>query len=81
MHWIDTGEARSIREVLQVYTHPQVYMDIIDDEVEKKKKVTSRVVQHSCSPWASNVVVVTEHDKTPTITLDYQAHNNVTYKD
>jgi len=55
-------------------------MDTIDDEVEKKK-VTSGVVQHSCSPWASNVVVVTEHDRTPTITLDYQALNNVTYKD
>ncbi len=32
-------------------------------------------------PWASNVVVVRKHDKTPTIILDYRALNNVTYKD
>jgi len=33
------------------------------------------------SPWASNVVVVKKHDKTPMIMLDYWAVNNVTYKD
>jgi len=35
----------------------------------------------SASPWASNVVVMTKHDGTPRITLDYRALNNVTYKD
>jgi len=41
----------------------------------------SGVNEPSCSPWASNVVVVTKHDKTPRITLDYRALNDVTYKD
>src|SRR5882757_3173772 len=41
----------------------------------------SGVVEPSCSPWASNVVVVAKHDNTPRITLDYRALNSVTYKD
>jgi len=39
------------------------------------------IIEKSASPWASNVVVVTKHDGTPRITLDYRALNNVTYKD
>ena len=39
------------------------------------------VIEPSCSPWASNVVVVAKHDNTPRITLDYRALNSVTYKD
>ena len=39
------------------------------------------VIEPSCSPWASNIVVVTKHDKTPRITLDYRQLNNVTKKD
>src|SRR5260370_26896151 len=43
--------------------------------------VAGGVIEPSWSPWATNVVVVTKHDKTPRITLDYRALNNVTYKD
>jgi len=39
------------------------------------------IIEKSASPWASNVVVVTKHDGTPRITLDYRMLNNVTYKD
>ncbi len=39
------------------------------------------VIEPSCSSWASNVVVVAKHDKTPRISLDYRALNSVTYKD
>ena len=41
----------------------------------------SGVIEPSCLPWASNVVVVTKHDKTLRITLDYRHLNNITYKD
>ena len=39
------------------------------------------MIKPSCSPLASNVVVVKKHDSTPRITLDYRQLNNVTYKD
>src|SRR3989442_575882 len=76
-HRIDTGDARPIRQGLR--RHPQVYMDVIDQEVSKL--VSCGVVEPACSPWASNVVVVTKHDKTPRITLDYRGLNSVTYRD
>jgi len=38
------------------------------------------IIKKSTSPWASNVVIVTKHDGTPRITLDYRMLNNVTYK-
>jgi len=76
-HRIDTGDAKPIRQGLR--RHPQVYMDVIDREVEKLE--ACGVIEPACSPWASNVVVVTKHDRTPRITLDYRGLNSVTYKD
>ena len=76
-HRIDTGNARPIRQ--QLRRHPQTYLNVIDTEIEKM--AASGVIEPSCSPWASNVVVVTKHDKTPRITLDYRKLNEVTYKD
>ena len=76
-HRIETGEARPIRQGLR--RHRQVHLEVIDKEV---KKMEGRgVIEPSCSPWTSNVVVVTKHDNTPTITLDYRALNSITYKD
>src|SRR5467141_429855 len=76
-HQIETGDARPIKQGLR--KQPQVHLGIIDAEVEKM--VAGGVVEPSCSPWASNVVVVTKQDKTPRITLDYRDLNGVTYKD
>ena len=76
-HHIDTGDARPICQKLR--RHPQTYLDIIESEVAKRK--ASGVIEKSCSPWASNVVVIKEHDSTPRIMLDYRQLNNVTYKD
>src|SRR5258708_2015726 len=76
-HPIDTGDARPIREGMR--RHPQVYNDVIDTEIAKLE--ACGVIEPASSPWASNVVVVTKHDKTPRITLDYRKLNNVTYKD
>ena len=45
------------------------------------EKMVTRELFTPRSPWASNVVVVKKHDKTPTITLDYRALNNVKSKD
>src|SRR5258708_34233579 len=67
-HVIETGDARPVREALR--KQPQVHLNIIDAEVEKM--AASGVIEPSYSPWASNIVVVTKHDKTPRITLDYR---------
>lgn len=74
-HHIDTGDARPIRQGLR--RHPQVYLNVIDTEIQKME--ASGVIEPSYSQSASNVVVVSEHDKTLRITLDYRALNNVTY--
>jgi len=76
-HVIETGDARPVREALR--KQPQVHLSVIDAEVEKM--AASGVIEPSYSPWASNIVVVTKHDKTPRITLDYRKLNNLTYKD
>ena len=54
-------------------------MDLIDHEIEKME--ASGVIEPSCSPWVSYVIIITKHGKTPRITLDYRQLNNVTYKD
>ena len=41
----------------------------------------SGVIEPSYSPWASNNVVIKEHDNTPRITIAYCQLNSVTYKD
>src|SRR5712675_2781705 len=76
-HNIDTGDAKPIRQGLR--RQAQIHLDVIDHKIAKME--SSGVIEPSCSPWASNVVVVTKHDKTPRITLDYRQLNNVTYKD
>src|SRR6266496_4679871 len=76
-HRIDTGDARPIRQGLR--RQPQAYLQVIDEEVEKM--AASGVIKPSASPWAFNIVVVSKHDKTPRITLDYRALNDITYKD
>ena len=76
-HVIETGNAKPICQRLR--KHPQAYLGVIDTEIAKME--ACGVIEPSCSPWASNVVVVTKHDKTPRITLDYRQLNDVTYKD
>ena len=58
-HVIETGDARPVREALR--KQPQVHLSVIDAEVEKM--AASGVIEPSYSPWASNIVVVTKHDK------------------
>src|SRR6266568_2166287 len=76
-HVIETGNDKPICQRLR--KHPQAYPGVIDTEISKME--ACGVIEPSCSPWASNVVVVTKHDKTPRITLDYRQLNDVTYKD
>jgi len=76
-HHIDTRDARPIKQGLR--RQPQISFPVIDTFTENMER--QNIIEKSASPWASNVVVVTKHDGTPRITLDYRALNNVTYKD
>ena len=76
-HRINTGDARPVRQGLR--RHPQVHLELIDEQVGKM--LQSGIIEEACSPWASNIVVVSKHDSTPRITLDYRALNLRTYKD
>jgi len=74
---LDTGDARPIKQGLCRQT--QTSLQVIDTFTENMER--QHIIEKSASAWASNVVVVTKHDGTPRITLDYKALNNVTYKD
>jgi len=76
-HKIDTSDARPIKQGLR--KQPQTSHAIIDEFTSNMKK--QGIIKKSALPWASNVVVVTKHDGTPRITLDYRMLNNITYKD
>jgi len=71
---IDTSDARPIKQGLR--RQPQTTHVIIDEVTSSMEK--QGIIEKSASPWASNVVVVTKHDGTQRITLDYRMLNNVT---
>jgi len=76
-HTLDMADARPIKQGLR--RQSQTSHAIIDEFTNNMEK--QGIIEKSASPWASNVVVVTKHDRTPRITLDYWALNNVRYKD
>ena len=76
-HHIDTGDAKPFRQPLR--RHPQKYLEVIDEATDKM--LGGDIIEPACSPWASNVVVVSKQDKTPRITLDYRQLNTVSRKD
>jgi len=76
-HTIDTSDARPIKQGLR--RQAQTNHTIIDEFTTNMEE--QGIIEKSASPWASNVVVVTKHDGTLRITLDYRMLNNVTYKE
>jgi len=73
-HKINTADARPIKQGLR--RQPQTTHGIIDEFTTNIKE--QGIIEKSASPWANNVVVVTKHDGTPRITLEYRMLNNVT---
>src|SRR6266516_3231170 len=63
-HHINTGDAHPVHQ--QLRRHAQAHLDIIDEQVGNMQ--TAGVVEPASSPWASNIVDVTKHDRTPRIT-------------
>jgi len=76
-HQIDTGDARPIRKTLR--RQPFHLLDKINEHVAKM--VEAGVIEPSCSPWTSNIVVVFKKDGSLRFCIDYRKLNSVTRRD
>jgi transposase InsO family protein len=76
-HHIDTGDSRPIKQ--QMRRQPTT----VAAEVEKQvlDMIQAGVIEPSCSPWASNVVMVRKKDGSQRFCIDFRKLNDVTRKD
>ena len=76
-HYIDTGNHCPIRQ--QPYRTPVVRRKKVAEMVEDMKH--QGVIQPSCSPWASPIVLVPKKDGKLRFCVDYRRLNAITTKD
>ena len=76
-HTIDTGGSHPVKQSPRRL--PQVQRDIADKEVEKM--LEKGFIEHSDSPWASPIVLVTKKDGSTRFCIDYRRLNDVMRKD
>ena len=76
-HKIDTGEARPVKQPLRrVPMHMNAEVDSHIEQMLEKD-----VIQPSCSPWASGIVLVKKKDGSTRFCIDYRRLNDLTIKD
>jgi len=73
-HQIDTGDARPMQETLR--RQPHHLLNKIDGNVQDM--LEAGVIEPSCSPWTSNLVVVAKKDGSLRFCVDYRKLNSVT---
>ena len=76
-HHIDTGDHPPIKQPPRRI--PQAQRAVVEEEV--KKMLEQGIVEPSCSPWASPIVLVTKKDGSVRFCVDYRRLNSVTKKD
>jgi len=76
-HQIDTGDARPMRQTLR--RQPHQLLDKIDANAQDMLKVG--VIEPSCNPSTSNLVVVTKKDGSLRFCVDYRKLYSVTRRD
>jgi len=76
-HRIDTGTAPPTRQTLR--RQPYHLLEKIDTHV--KDMIKAGVIEPSCSPWTSNIVVVKKKDDSLRFCVDYRRLNSVTRRD
>lgn len=76
-HFIDTGDARPVRQPLR--RHPPAHLDAIQQHVSDMLR--QGVIEPAQSPWASNIVLAKKKDGTLRCCIDYRQLNSVTKKD
>jgi len=77
MHYIDTGDAKPVRQPLRKF--PPAYVESISKHVHSM--LEQGIIEPASSPWAANVVLVKKHDGTLRCCIDYRKLNAVTRKD
>ena len=77
MHYIDTGDARPVRQQLRRY--PAAHVEAISEHVDNMLK--QGTTEPASSPWASNIVLVKKKDGSLRRCVDYRQLNSVTRKD
>ena len=76
-HRINTGDSPPIKDPLR----RQPYAMVPEIEKQVQQMLSAGVIEPSCSPWASNVVMVKKNDGTMRFCIDYRKLNAVTKKD
>jgi len=76
-HQIDTGDAGPMRQALRRQPHHP--LDKIEENVQSVLR--AGVIEPSCSPWTSNLVVVAKKDGSLRFCVDYRKLNSVTRRD
>ena len=76
-HNIDTGGCKPIKQVLRRL--PTAHLEEIDRQVSTM--LEQDIIEYSCSPWSSNVVIVKKKDGSLRFCVDYRRLNDVTTKD
>jgi len=77
MHYVDTGDARPVRQPLRRY--PPAHVEAISQHVDNMLK--QGTIEPASSPWASNVVLVRKKDGSLRCCIDYRQLNAVTRRD
>jgi len=77
MHYIDTGDARPVKQQLRRY--PAAHVEAISEHVDNMLK--QGTIEPASSPWASNIVLVKKKDGSLRCCVDYRQLNSVTRKD
>jgi len=76
-HQIDTRDARPMRQTL--WRQPHHLLDKKDENVQDMLK--AGVIEPSCSPWTSSLVVVAKKEGSLRFCVDYRKLNSVTRRD
>jgi len=76
-HQIDTEDARPMRQTLR--RQPHHLLEKIDENVQDMLR--AGVIEPSCSPWTSNLVVVAKKDGSLRFWVDYRKLNSVMRRD
>ncbi len=76
-HQIDTGDNRPIKQ--RAWRLPFARRRVAEEEIQRMLKLG--VIEPSCSPWTSPVVLVTKSDGSIRFCVDYRKLNSCTRKD